>query len=188
MQWDASQRQDVPLIGAGGRRTICFCMRSPTWGSSSNREGSQRFFRRLVKSILFWSCFSGAFQCSFSSVVLFVKCSSGLQALNRCEHKYADAFWTYVREKIWLWNSRHLRWLKHCCEMLGGQNGCFHVCSWIGQTTGTVWTRLWWQIFPKLWQDYCMGSKMGKQRVSLILLTADLKVQQSPKDLVLGGF
>lgn len=44
------------------------------------------------------------------------------------------------------------------------------------------------KIFPNLWQDYCIGSKIGKQRVSLILLTADLKVQQSPKGLVLGGF
>lgn len=180
MQWDASQRQDVPLIGAGGRRTICFCMRLPTWGSSSNREGSQRFFRRLVKSILFWSCFSAAFQCSFSSVVLFVKCSSGLQALNRCEHKYADAFWTYVREKIWLWNSRHLRWLKHCCEMLGGQNGCFHVCSWIGQTTGTVWIRLWWQNFSQSLARLLHGQQNGETKGFPYIVNCGLKSAAEP--------
>lgn len=44
------------------------------------------------------------------------------------------------------------------------------------------------KIFPNFWQDYHMGSKMGKQRVSLILLTADLNVQQSHRGLVLGGF
>lgn len=32
------------------------------------------------------------------------------------------------------------------------------------------------------------GSKMGRERVSLTLLTADLKVQQILKGLVLGGF
>lgn len=44
------------------------------------------------------------------------------------------------------------------------------------------------KIFPRLWQDYCMGSKMGKPSASLVLLTADLKVQQSLRGLVRGGF
>lgn len=162
MQWDASQREDAPLIGAEGRRTICFCMHLPTWGSDSLREWSQWFFRRLVKSIPFWSCFSAAFQFSFSS--LFVKCSSGFQALNRCEDKCSNTFWTSIREKIWLWNSRHLRWLKHCFEMLGGQNSCFHVCSWIGQTTGTIWTRLWWPNFSQSLARLLHGQQNGEAK------------------------
>lgn len=60
------------------------------------------------------------------------------------------------------------------------------------------WTNHWNnldqdKLFPSLlllylWEESHMGSKMGKQRVSLALLTADLKVQQILKGFVLGGF
>lgn len=147
MQWDASQRQDVPLTGAGGVWTICFCHHQAVAATGMRLV----IFRRLIRSIPFWSCFSAACQYSFSSLVLVMKFSSRFQALNRCEDKYADDFWTFVREKIWKWKwkSECLRWLKHCFELLGGQCSWLHVCSWVWQTTGTVQTRLWWEPFSQ---------------------------------------
>lgn len=145
MQWDASQRQDVPLIGAGGRQTICFCMHLPSSGSSSNREWSQWFSEG--RSGLSHSDPASQLPSSVSFPVWFWLWIAPAGFKPWTDGKVSMPMLSELWSKTQQWNSKHLRWLEHCCESLGGQHSCFHVCSCIGQTTGTIWTRLWWQTF-----------------------------------------
>lgn len=72
-------------------------------------------------------------------------------------------------------------WLKHCYVMPGGQNSCSHVCSWIGQTTATIWNRLWWQIFSQSLARLLHGQQNGEAKCFPHIVNHWLKNSAEPE-------
>lgn len=163
MQWDASQRQYAPLIGAGGMWAICFCAHLPTWGSKQQQEIKPVIFQKAgqVHTILI-----SLLSCLPVFLVQFLLVCEVFQWVSSPEQMWREVCWcllNFCQEKDLAVKFKIFEVTK---TLLGGQSSCFRVCSWIGQTIGTIWNRLWWKkFFPVSGKITAWAAKWGSMEV-----------------------